>query len=147
MDITETEIQKVIKALELPDGYSIFELGVGYQYEFAPKDVRFSAPYPELGAKMWDALKFEMQAVLCVENSPKPWVQELTEGDLRDLVIGVLTAITSRYDITLGIAVPAASLIIKNRIGNFCSLSLSKPDKSVNELLQDMKSKFGGSKF
>ncbi|EHK0050054.1 hypothetical protein V9666_004635 [Vibrio parahaemolyticus] len=143
MDISEIEVEKVITALDLPDGYSIFQLGVGYQYEFAPKGVRFSAPYPELGAKMWEALKFEMQEVLCVENSPKSWVQELTEGDLRDLVVGILTAITSRYDITLGIAVPAASLIIKNRIGKLCSLNLLQPDQSVNELLQEMKSKFG----
>ena len=92
---------------------------------------------------MWEAIRYEMQEVLCVDSNPKSWVQELTEGDLRDLVIGVLTAITSRYDITLGIAVPAASLIIKNRIAKLCSLKLSKPKQSVNELLQDMKNKFG----
>ncbi|HBL03353.1 MAG TPA: hypothetical protein DDZ61_12200 [Aeromonas salmonicida] len=143
MDISEIDIEKVIKALELPEGYSVFQLGVGYQYEFAHKKVYFSAPYPELGAKMWEAIRYEMQEVLCVDSNPKSWVQELTEGDLRDLVIGVLTAITSRYDITLGIAVPAASLIIKNRIAKLCSLKLSKPKRSVNELLQDMKNKFG----
>ncbi|KLV03442.1 hypothetical protein ABT56_19230 [Photobacterium aquae] len=148
MNISEVEVQKVVKALELPEGYSILQLGIGYQYEYAPKGVRYSAPYPELGNKLWLAIQFEMQQVLCAvdESNPQPWVQELIEGNLRDLIVGVMTAITSKYDVTLGICVPAASLIIKNRIGVLCSTELSKPEKSVKDLLQEMKLKFGDKK-
>ena len=69
-----------------------------------------------------------MYYLLCDPKNkrPKDWVQELISGDIRNLLTGIITAIALTYSVSLGIAIPAAALVIKKGLVNYCK---SKPSK------------------
>ncbi len=123
----------------------IFSLGVGLHYEYCPPGIRDSAPYIEMGKKLWDAFKNEFYEVICnkVELRPREWMNDLISGDIRNLITGVVAAITAKYDVTIGIALPAAALLVKTGIFNYCS---QRPDNAlestVQQILDDKKSEF-----
>ena len=129
---------------KLPIEHWEFELGVALQYEYASKGVRYSAPYPEMGKELWTALKFEFYEVLCNAETKEPsaYMTELISGDIRNIIIGITSAITAKYDVTLGIAIPAAALIFKTGIGKYCSEPAIKPPKSVAEILSEKRRRF-----
>lgn len=138
--IKQEDIDQILNE-KLPIGYWEFELGVGLQYEYAPKGVRYSAPYPEMGKELWNVLKYELYGMVCKAETKEPnqWMTELISGDIRNLIIGITSAITAKYNVTLGIAIPAAALIIKTGVGKYCSTPAIKPTKSVAEILSKKK--------
>jgi hypothetical protein len=114
-----------------------FNLGVALQYEFAPPNVRFSAPYAKIGRELWLAIRYEVWGLLCErdQRSAKKWTEELIAGDARDLVVAFATLIASQLDVTLSIAVPAAALLVKRQVHSFCASAPRKPKRSVTEIL------------
>lgn len=114
-----------------------FNLGVALQYEFAPPNARYSAPYEKNGRELWLAIRFEVWGLLCDrdQRTAKKWIEELIAGDVRDLVVALATLMASQLDISLSIAVPAAAILVKNRIHTFCSLRPKKPKRTVAEIL------------
>ena len=131
MNISEDQIRKILNN-NLGIDYWIFELGVGYVYETAPPGVRYSAPYVEYGKKLWELVESELHKLICEKDSPKDWLNELMDGDIRNLIIGIVSAITAKYEIGLGIAVPIAALVIKKGIKDFCKLDLSNKDQDID---------------
>jgi hypothetical protein len=96
--------------------------GLGVTLVPMPDGVFAYAPYLELGRELWSAMRFELYEVFCdsEKGEPRGWVHELLTGDLRNVMIGVVSAITAKYDVTLGIAIPVAALIVKERATTFC---------------------------
>jgi hypothetical protein len=141
--LKQEDIDQILNE-KLPIEHWEFQLGVGLQYEYAPEGVRYSAPYPEMGKELWIVLKYELYGIVCKEETKEPnqWVAELISGDIRNLIIGITSAITAKYNVTLGIAIPAAALIIKTGIGKYCSDPAIKPTKSVAEILSRKKNGF-----
>lgn len=123
--------------------YWEFQLGVGLQYENAVEDIKFYAPYPEMGKELWKAFKYELYELLCVRDSktPREWLNDLVIGDIRNLVIGITSAITAKYEVSLGVAVPLAALVIKTGVLNYCAKPAKKSKRSVMNILTDQKSK------
>lgn len=142
-EITENDILQISND-KLGILYWEFQLGVGLQYEYVESDnIRFSAPYPEMGKELWKAFKCELYELLCVRDSetPKEWLNDLVTGDIRNLVLGIISAITAKYEVTMGIAVPLAALIIKTGILKYCAEPPKKSRRTVSEILSDKKPK------
>lgn len=116
-----------------------FALGVGVIYEGAPPNVRYSADYQGIGKRAWEALQYELYVAICAGDTGEPqlWVKELLEGEVRNLALGIVSAIASTYDVTLGIAVPAAALVLKRGVGKYCSSGPPKrPAKGFRSMLR-----------
>lgn len=133
----EEKIKKEIDNIlnpKLPIEHWEFSLGVGYTYENAPPGVKFSAPYLEIGKELWEAFQVELIDFLCVreEKKPKKWVNELITGDTRNLAVGLVTAISAEYSISIGIAVPVVALILKRKVTNFCKIEDKRELKGKN---------------
>ncbi|KAB2872124.1 MAG: hypothetical protein F9K37_01300 [Bacteroidales bacterium] len=131
MNINEDQIKKILNN-NLGVDYWIFELGVGYVYESSPPNIRHSAPYLEYGKKLWDLLEPEIHELICDKDFPKDWLNELLEGDIRNLILGIVSAVTAKYDIGLGIAIPIAALVIKKGIKDFCKLRFQNNNEKVD---------------
>lgn len=144
MNLTEKEINELNRLEKLTEDYFYFNLGVGLQYEYSPKNIHYSAPYLEMGKEIWNSLNSELYELLCDDNihQPKEWVKDLISGDIRNLAVGIVAAITSKYNVSLAIAFPAAALIIKKGVLFYCSKRPDNLKKSVSEILENEKKFF-----
>lgn len=142
IEITKEDIEKILNE-NLGVKYWELELGIGLQYEYQEEDIKFSAPYPEMGKELWKAFKSELYEVICdrEQKNPQKWIEELISGDIRNLIVGITSAITSKYEISLGIAIPLAALILKTNILLYCSVAPKKNKRSVLEILSEKKPK------
>jgi hypothetical protein len=126
--ISDDDIKRILNE-NLLYGYWELELGIKYAYEGAPEGVRWSKPYPKIGKMFWDRIKPEIHSFICSANQPREWVNDIITGDIRNLIIGLVSALTSKYDISIAIAIPIVALILKTGILNFCSSTIGIADK------------------
>src|SRR5581483_756864 len=120
-------IDKIITLSNTDDEAIFFSLGIGLQYEFVTDGSSYSANYLELGLDLWKALHFELQEILCTRNGKsKKWINGLIEGDIRELAVGIIGAITTQYNVGMGIAVPATALVVKKGVYLFCKNKVKK---------------------
>jgi hypothetical protein len=133
--LSEKDLDVALKSLEENDSDLYFSLGVGLQYEYAPPGVRYSAPYAKIGQDFWLGLSGEIYYLLCdpKNKQPKDWVQELISGDIRNLITGIIAVIASTYSVSLGITIPAAALVIKKGLVNYCKI---KPRKNIKRTVK-----------
>jgi hypothetical protein len=90
-----------------------------------PVFTTFTLDPREVGKRAWKKILFDIQQLLCKGGAPKEWTQELLEGDLRSLAVGIATAFVSDLDMTLGIAVPAVALVVKKGVNKLCAETIS----------------------
>ena len=147
--LSKKDLDYALQSIKKNNSDLYFSLGEGLQYEYAPPVVGFWVPYAEMGLELWQALSSEIYYLLCDPNNkrPKDWVQELISGDIRNLLTGVITAITSTYHVGLGIAIPAVALVIKKGLVNYCKRKPSKKIKRtvrfiLNEKKRSMEEEF-----
>lgn len=142
--ISEADLKQFENLENLTDKHFIFSLGVGLQYEYSPPGIMFSAPYIEMGRKLWAAFKYELYDILCdgETEEPKEWLNDTVTGDIRNLATGIISAITAKYDVSIAIALPAAALVIKNGLLNYCANKPRKVKETVAEILFEKKSAF-----
>ncbi len=138
--ITDEDIAQISNE-SLGQPYWEFQLGVGLKYEYETSDIKFHAPYPQLGKILWKAFKYELYNILCESKSkePKEWLNDLITGDIRNLIVNICSAITTKYDISLGISLPVAALIFKHGVLRYCDAKPKKSKKSVLEILREMR--------
>lgn len=130
-ELTDKDIDKIIND-NLLLKYWELELGIGYVYENAPEGVHYSAPYLELGEAFWMKIKASIHAFICEGREPKEWVNDLITGDIRNLIVGLVSAITSKYDVSMGIAIPIAALVVKTGVINFCKVEPLDNNADIN---------------
>lgn len=125
--LSEKDLDVALKFLKKNDSDLYTSLGIGLQYKHAPP-VEYYAPPALAGKLFWLDLSSKMYYLLCDPKNkrPKDWVQELISGDIRNLLTGIITAIASTFNVGLGIAVPAAALVIKKGLVNYCKRKPSK---------------------
>lgn len=140
--LSDKDLKQFDNLDKLTDDYFIFNLGVGLQYEYSPPGIKYSAPYVEMGKKLWGAFKYELYDLLCNSETkePKEWLNDTVTGDVRNLATGIISAITAKYDVSIAIALPAAALIIKNGLLNYCSTHPKKIKETVSQILLSKKS-------
>jgi hypothetical protein len=133
--LSKKDLDSALKSLKKNDSDLYFSLGVGLQYEYAPPGVYFRAPYAKMGLELWRAFSSEIYYLLCDPNNkqPKDWIQELISGDIRNLITGIIAVIASTYNVSLGIAIPAAAIVIKKGLVNYCK---RKPRKRIKRTVR-----------
>ena len=126
--LSKKDLDVALKSLKKNDSDLYISIGIGLMYEHAPPGERYSAPYAKMGLDFWLDLSSKMYYLLCDPKNkrPKDWVQELISGDIRNLLTGIITAIASTFNVGIGIAVPAAALVIKKGLVNYCKRKPSK---------------------
>ena len=90
------------------------------------------------GFTFWKKIEPEIYHFICYDKKPREWVNELISGDIRNLAVGIISALTAKYDIAMGIAVPIAALIIKKQIIRFCGIDIPYEkghESNIKELL------------
>ena len=135
--ISEEDIAELLRA-DLSVRYWEQRLGKGVWYEYESQGKKYSTDYVKHGKELWGALRYELYEVLCLrdETKPREWLNDLVTGDIRNLLLGIATAITSKYDVSLGIVVPCTALIVKTGIARYCGTKPPrKPRKSVVQIL------------
>lgn|SRR5690606_17950646 len=144
------ELKGIDNIDNLSDEYFILQLGIGLQYEYSPKGVKYSAPYMEMGRELWNSFNFEIYQIICKSDSkgPKEWINDLIIGDIRNLATGIISSITATYNVSIAIVLPVAALILKTGILKYCSTEPNRSEKSVEEILISKKTNFskGGKK-
>ncbi|MBI1768334.1 MAG: hypothetical protein HYR67_08160 [Bacteroidetes bacterium] len=145
--ITQDHIDQILNE-KLPLMHWELQLGIGVVYENAPLNVKYKKPYLEYGQNLWKAFEYDLFNIICNKdsNSPKEWITDLVTGDIRNAIIGVAAVITSKYDVSMGIAIPVTALIIKTGILKYCSGTPKKPKKTVNEILDKLLNRKVGKK-
>ncbi len=160
--LSEKDLDVALKSIKKNDSDLYFSLGVGLQREYAPHGiayvppsppslprVRYTTTYAKIGRDFWLDLSSEIYYLLCDPNNkqPKDWVHELISGDIRNLLTGVITVITSTYHVGLGIAVPATALVIKKGLVNYCKRKPRKRIKKTVKIILNERKKSMGNKF
>jgi hypothetical protein len=138
----EKVIDQVMELLKRPEDAILFNLGVAYQYHGATEKIFFSADYAGLGKRIWASLRYELHAYLCENGKPKEWVNEIVSGDARDFVVAIIAVLVSKMQVAMGIAVPAAALIIKMQMHKYCAISPEQPPYTTRELLEKQENWF-----
>ena len=140
-DLSDEDLVQFNNLDKLTDDYFIFNLGVGLQYEYSPSGIKYSAPYADMGKKLWGAFKYELYELLCNSKTkePKEWLNDTVNGDIRGLATGIISVITAKYDVSIAIALPAAALVIKNGLLNYCSTQPKKVKETVSQILVSKK--------
>jgi len=133
--LSEKDLDVALKSLKKNNSDLYFSLGVGFQYEYAPPRVSYCALYAKIGQDFWLSLSSEIYYLLCdpKNKQPKDWVQELIYGDIRNLLAGIIAVIASTYSVSLGIAIPAAALVIKKGLVNYCK---TKPKEKIKRTVK-----------
>lgn len=140
----DEEISKLITQVEnqsLSIDYFEITLGIGIVYENVPRGIAFHAPYEQIGQEAWKIFRYELHSWLCNGAVPSEVTNQLITGDIRNLAVGIVSAITARYNISLGIAVPLVGLVLKTGLLSFCQANPPKPKKTVAELLKQFHKK------
>lgn len=94
--------------------------------------------YQLQGFTFWKKIEPEIYHFICYDKKPREWMNELISGDIRNLAVGIISALTAKYDIAMGIAVPIAALIIKKQIIRFCGIDIPYEkghESNIKELL------------
>lgn len=104
-----------------------------------PPGISYSTNYLEQGKQLWYLFKSELYDMICVaeKHEPRGWVNELITGDIRNLITGIVSALTAKYNVQIAISLPVTALIIKTGVLKYC---LTQPDmagKRVEDVTQE----------
>lgn len=77
------------------------------------------------GKQIFMKYKSMLYDIICKNNQPQEWINNLLNGNIRSLILGIIYAINAKYDVVLGIAVPLASLLATSGIANYCKIGNS----------------------
>lgn len=100
--------------------YWEYQLGVSYVRFDLPEHISCFAFYPKIGKVFWEEIIIDIKKLLCSNGKPKPLVEEFISGEIRNIAQYLATVLVATYEITLSVAVPIISLIIKYGLINFC---------------------------
>jgi hypothetical protein len=128
MQVDEDQLNEI---LDPANGVPELQVRLGEAIDEALSDVvnHFEFNAGAFGQQMWEGFQRELYDLICEKGKPHDWVSETTSGDVRSVAVAILSAITSRYDMALGVAIPLAGLIIKTGVTRYCSKpALSRDD-------------------
>ncbi|HVZ58363.1 MAG TPA: hypothetical protein VG935_01260 [Patescibacteria group bacterium] len=130
------DLQKILDSTLLPDEVLYLMLGSSLDEGLLPNILSDEDPMQE-GEDFFDAFTVELYNFLCdpERNSPKEWVKEAMEGDIREIAVYILTIALSTFNLGLGIAIPLTALFAKRKIKDFCHVKPPTPTKTVQEFL------------
>ena len=82
-------------------------------------------PHLSYAEKKVQALHSQVYQLVCnaEEQKPKEWALDASTGQTKDIVVGVVSALTAKYSIAMGIAIPVVVYLLKKGLYQFCSAS------------------------
>jgi len=132
-------VDEILQQIRLPKGAIVLNIGIALQYAFAPPGVKYSAPYLEMGKELWASAEYELHSVLCdaTRRAPKKWLDDIVSGDIRQLVVSIVTILVASWHVPLSIAVPITALVVKKQLAAFCRRRPRKPPRSMAEIIDE----------
>lgn len=99
-----------------------YQLGMSLTDEDITSDNRFSSDILNSGKKYWESLLDKIRDILCDRNSktPKSSLDEFLNGDIRNLIVYLITILVTDLGIVISVAIPVVSLILKKGLKDFC---------------------------
>ncbi|MEL7666162.1 MAG: hypothetical protein AAGU06_01910 [Candidatus Shapirobacteria bacterium] len=133
MKLSERTIAKYSK---MTDDELIDEISFALYYKSIPENVLPQPCYEEVrkaGIEFIRTLRNELYDRFCDRETrtPNKLMRKILEGDYKDILVAIVTTITSAYRLNLAIALPVAILIAKNKLKQFCSF-LPTTDSNAN---------------
>jgi hypothetical protein len=134
-------IDRIISVSKQDEDEIIFNIGEALQYEYAPKGIRYQAPYSRMGKELWIAVQYDLYNIICDPKAKEPrlFIEELISGDVRDLGISIFTILVSQLSIPAAIAIPIVALVLKAGLRKYCGLEPERPRRSYIEILSSKK--------
>jgi hypothetical protein len=121
--ITVSEEQiRMIQDESFDANFWLYQLGMSISNEKLTSDNRFSFDLYNSGKQYWEHFLEKIKDVLCDRNSntPKSSFDEFLSGDIRNLIVYLITVIVTDLGIVISVAIPIVSLILKKGIRDFC---------------------------
>jgi len=135
-------IDRIISLSKEDKDEIILYIGIALQYKYAPKGVRYQAPYSRMGKELWTAVQYDLYNIICDPKAKEPrlYVEELISGDIRNLGVSIFTILVSQLSIPAAIAIPLVALILKVGVRRYCSLKPKRPRRNSKDILSSKKS-------
>jgi len=130
------EKKYALQLLHKDESSALCELGGFVHFQYGPQCWLNDE---DIGRLVWQNIESDLYSLLCDSRAKKPkqWVEDLVTGDVRNLLVGIIGAIATTYSIGLGIAVPAAALVVKRGIVSFCRREVAKRrPRNLTKVLQ-----------
>jgi len=132
-------VDESLKQTGLPESAIVLNVGIALQYTFAPPGLKYSAPYLAMGKELWASAEYELHSLLddAAGRAPKKWLGDVISGDVRELVVSILTFLVASLHIPLSIAVPITALVLKKQLTAFCPRKPRKPRRTMLEIIDE----------
>ena len=124
MNNIKDETIELITSEVFNESFWLFELGRAEIITANKTDIdnQFMNSFYDNGQRLWQESKDKIVEALCDrnKNEPREMIQELTSGNIKDIVVNIISLLTTTYSFTLAIAIPLCALILKKGINNIC---------------------------
>jgi hypothetical protein len=125
MIISQQEVERIISKLDKED-YWFNELG-RESHKLKPKrGVKAAYNFTQIGKVKYGWAEKKLYSLFCTHGRPKKNLSMLIEGDQRDIVQAIFTAVFIELDTTIAIATPVTALIIRKGLVGFCKSSYER---------------------
>lgn len=113
---------KMIQDESFDTNFWIYQLGMSVSDGNLTTDNRFSFDLYRTGKEYWESVLDKIRGVLCdrKNKTPKSSLDEFLSGDIRNLIVYLITVLVTDLGIVISVAIPIASLILKKGIRDFC---------------------------
>ncbi len=121
IEVSENQI-KMIQDESFDTNFWLFQLGMSISDEDLNTENRFSFDLFNSGKEFWKSVLDKIRGVLCdIENkTPKNSLDEFLNGDIRNLIVYLITVLVTKLDIVISVAIPIAALVLKTGINKLC---------------------------
>lgn len=123
MEQLKGETIELLTSENLNEYFWLFELGRAEMAlnDGSTMDNQFMHSFLKRGEAIWELHKEKIKKYICNENGePKTFVKEAIEGNIKDLIVNIISLLMTQYSLSLAIAVPLCGLAIKRGFYTIC---------------------------
>lgn len=123
-ELTQQQIDTILDS-SFDDHFWLFQIGVFTSAGGKETgDHGFNFPFYDRGSAYWKAIGPKLYQLLCDKEQlcPNKWSEELLSGDLREMIVLIVSAIVAQFDLAISLAVALVALLLKQGVGRFCAV-------------------------
>jgi len=115
------------------------ELGIKYVYHNVPEGIQFIKPYPEIGKAFWNKIEGNLHQLFCANGKPKEFLNELIDGEYRNLIQALIPVAVATLSIPIAIAIPIVALVTKKGLHKFCrkKVKVLIDSEEIKKIIED----------
>lgn len=116
---------KLIQSDSFDAHFWFYQLGISISDIDISSENRFSFDFYNLGKEYWENIQDKLMSILCDRKNkvPKESLDEVLSGDIRNLIVYLITVIITDLGIVISVAIPIVSLLLKKGLRLFCEQS------------------------